>query len=69
MVYVDDFAEQSAVALVQRTMRASELSGYGALLAVATTSRKYAFLVPGISESQVDNLRHKQIKPALNNND
>ncbi|KLO30315.1 TPM domain-containing protein [Mycobacterium haemophilum] len=73
VVYVDDFSGQSAVNWAQRTMRASELGDYDALLAVATTSRAYAFLVPstlpGVSESHVDNLRHNQIEPALRNGD
>lgn len=73
VVYVDDFSGQSAVNWAQRTMRASELGGYDALLAVATTGRAYAFLVPstvpGVSESQVDSLRHNRIEPALRNGD
>ncbi len=69
VVYVDDFSGQSAVNWAQRTMRASELGDYDALLAVATTGRAYAFLVPstvqGVTGTQVDNLRHDQIEPAL----
>ncbi|MDT5226154.1 MAG: hypothetical protein QOG19_3561 [Mycobacterium sp.] len=73
VVYVHDFSGQGAVNWAQRTMRTSELSNYDALLAVATTDRAYAFLVPsgvqGVNENQVDNLRHNQIEPALRDND
>ncbi|OSC37328.1 TPM domain-containing protein [Mycobacterium decipiens] len=73
VVYVDNFSGQSAVNWAQRTMRTSELGNYDALLAVATVDRAYAFLVPstlpGISESQVANLRRNQIEPALHDGD
>jgi uncharacterized membrane protein YgcG len=73
VVYVDNFSGQGAVNWAQRTMRTSELGNYDALLAVATTDRSYAFLVPsgvqGVNENQVDSLRHEQIEPALRNND
>jgi hypothetical protein len=53
--------------------RTSDLGGYDSLLAVSTTGRAYAFLVPtavqGVSQSQVDNLMHRQIEPALRNGD
>ncbi len=69
VVYVDDFSGQSAENWAKRTYSVSDLAGYDALLAVSTTGRAYAFLVPnavhGISETQVDNLRHTQIEPAL----
>jgi uncharacterized membrane protein YgcG len=69
VVYVDDFSGQSAQDWAQRTARASDLRGYDSLLAVSTTGRAYAFLVPSavhnVSESQVDNLRRNQIEPAL----
>ncbi|OBH24350.1 hypothetical protein A9X03_13740 [Mycobacterium sp. E1715] len=73
VVYVDDFSGQSAVSWAQDTMRASDLSNYDALLAVATTGRAYAFLVPSTVKSvnarQVDDLRHNKIEPALHNGD
>jgi hypothetical protein len=69
VVYVDDFSGQSAEAWAQRTVRVSDLRGYDSLLAVSTTGRAYAFLVPSavhnVSESQVNNLRRNQIEPAL----
>ncbi len=71
VVYVDNFSGQSAENWGQRTFRTSELGNYDALLAVSTTGRAYSFLVPngmqGVSPSQVDNLRHNQIEPALRN--
>jgi predicted nucleic acid-binding Zn-ribbon protein len=69
VVYVDDFSGQSAEDWAQRTVRASDLRGYDSLLAVSTTGRAYAFLVPSavhnVSGSQVDNLRRNQIEPVL----
>ncbi len=69
VVYVDDFSGQNAVSWAQHTVRASDLGDYDALLAVATTGRSYAFLVPstvqGVTGTQVDNLRRDQIEPAL----
>ncbi|BDB41695.1 TPM domain-containing protein [Mycobacterium kiyosense] len=73
VVYVDTFSGQSAENWAQQTYRVSDLHNYDALLAVATTDRAYAFLVPngvqGVSSSQVDNLRRNQIEPALGNDD
>ena len=73
MVYVDDFSGQSAVNWAQGTLRSSDLGDYDALLAVATNSRAYAFLVPSTVKSvnarQVDDLRHNKIEPALHNGD
>lgn len=73
VVYVDDFSGQAAVDWAQRTMRTSDLGDYDALLAVATTSRAYAFLVPStiksVNTSQVDGLRRNKIEPALHNGD
>jgi predicted nucleic acid-binding Zn-ribbon protein len=69
VVYVDNFSDQSAMNWAQGTIRASDLGNYDALLAVSTTGRAYAFLVPsgvkGVNENQVENLRHNQIEPAL----
>lgn len=71
VVYVDNFSGASAENWGQRTFRTSELGNYDALLAVSTTGRAYSFLVPngmqGVTPSQVDNLRHNQIEPALRN--
>ncbi|MGZ4510008.1 MAG: TPM domain-containing protein [Mycobacterium sp.] len=73
VVYVDDFSGQSAVNWAQGTLRSSDLGDYDALLAVATNSRAYAFLVPSTVKSvnarQVDDLRHNKIEPALHNGD
>jgi TPM domain len=73
VVYVDNFSGLTAVNWAKRTMNTSDLGDYDALLAVSSTGRAYAFLVPptvrGISESQVDDLRHTQIEPALRNGD
>lgn len=73
VVYVDDFAGQTPTGWAQRTMRASDLGDYDALLAVATTSRAYAFLVPStiksVTASQVDDLRRTKIEPALHSGD
>ena len=69
VVYVDNFSAQSAANWAQRTFRMSDLGNDDALLAVSTTGRAYAFLVPsgmpGVSQSQVDSLRRNQIEPAL----
>jgi len=73
VVYVDNFSGQTAVNWARRTMRSSELGDYDALLAVATTSRAYAFLVPptvkSVKASQVDDLRRSKIEPALHRGD
>jgi predicted nucleic acid-binding Zn-ribbon protein len=73
VIYVDDFSGDSAVNWAQRTASVSDLGNYDALLAVSTTGRAYAFLVPSavhsVSESQVDNLRRNKIEPALHNGD
>lgn len=73
VVYVDDFSGQTPTAWAQRTVRASDLGGYDALLAVATTSRAYAFLVPStvksVNATQVDDLRRNKIEPALHSDD
>ncbi len=69
VVYVDNFSGQSAANWAQRTFRMSDLGNDDALLAVSPTGRAYAFVVPsgmpGVSQSQVDNLRRNQIEPAL----
>lgn len=73
VVYVDNFSGQTAVNWAQKTMRTSDLGDYDALLAVSTTGRAYSFLVPpkvqGVTGSQVDDLRHNQIEPALRDGD
>ena len=69
VVYVDDFGDLTADTWARRTYATSDLSGYDALLAVATAGRAYAFLVPAavhsVSPAQVDDLRRTQIEPAL----
>lgn len=73
VVYVGDFSGQSAEDWAKRTYSASDLGDYDALLAVATTGRAYAFLVPSairsINAGQVDNLRRNRIEPALHAGD
>ncbi|SOX54988.1 TPM domain-containing protein [Mycobacterium ahvazicum] len=73
VVYVDDFSGENSVAWAQRTIRESDLGTYDALLAVATTGRAYAFLVPsgvkGVTQTQVDELRRNKIEPALRQGD
>jgi len=73
VVYVDNFSGQSAENWAKRTRSTSDLGDYDALLAVSTTGRAYAFLVPnavqGVTASQVDDLRRDQIEPALRNGD
>ena len=73
VVYVEDFSGQSAMNWAQRTVHESDLGTYDALLAVATTGRAYAFLVPsavkGVNQTQVDNLRHNRIEPDLRDGD
>ena len=73
VVYVDDFSGMSPANWAQRTRNTSDFGTYDALLAVATTGRAYAFLVPSavksVTPSQVDSVRRNQIEPALRNND
>jgi uncharacterized membrane protein YgcG len=73
VVYVDNFAGQSAANWAQRTFRMSDLGNDDAILAAATNQRAYAFLIPstvqGVTQSQVDNLRLNQIEPALRKGD
>lgn len=73
VVYVDDFSGQGPEDWGKRTRSVSALGDYDALLAVATTDRAYAFLVPtaiqGVSASQVDRLRRTKIEPALHGGD
>ncbi len=73
VVYVDDFSGLTAVNWAKRTMSTSDLGDSDAVLAVSSTGRAYAFLVPStvrnVSESQVDDLRRTQIEPALRNGD
>lgn len=77
VVYVDSFAPSDAVSWAQRVRSISDLGSQDAILAVATTDRSYAFLVPseaaGGSSSQastkVDAIRRDQIEPALRRSD
>jgi uncharacterized membrane protein YgcG len=69
VVYVDNFSGLSAESWAKRTYNTSDLGGYDSLLAVSSTGRAYAFLVPSsvrsVSQSQVNDLRRTQIEPAL----
>ena len=73
VVYVDDFSGMGAANWAQRTRSISDFGTYDALLAVGTTGRAYAFLVPSavksVTPSQVDSVRRNQIEPALRKND
>ncbi|MGO9157497.1 TPM domain-containing protein [Mycobacterium sp.] len=73
VVYVDNFSGLTAVNWAKRTYNTSDLGDSDAVLAVSSTGRAYAFLVPStvrnVSESQVDDLRRTQIEPALRNGD
>ncbi len=73
VVYVDNFSGMTAANWAQRTRNASDFGTYDALLAVGTTSRSYAFLVPSavksVTPSQVDSVQRNQIEPALRKND
>jgi uncharacterized membrane protein YgcG/predicted nucleic acid-binding Zn-ribbon protein len=73
VVYVESFSGQGAENWARRTRSESDLGDYDALLAVSTTDRAYAFLVPsavkGITPGQVDRLRRTRIEPALHNGD
>ena len=73
VVYVDTFSGQRADSWARSTMRASDFGDQDAILAVATTDRAYAFVVPSAATSRistnVDDLRHNQIEPALHRGD
>lgn len=73
VVYVDNFSGQPAAEWARRAVSSSNLGDYDALLAVGTTSREYAFLVPStiksVNANQVDKLRRNRIEPALHNGD
>ena len=71
VVYVDNF-DQDPVAWTQNTIRESTFGDQGAILAVATEQREYAFLLSpltGMTQAQVDALRHNEIEPALRRGD
>lgn len=68
VVYVDSFAPSGAVSWAQSVRSISDLGPQDAILAVATTDRSYAYLVPsdaGGSATRVDDIRRDQIEPAL----
>jgi hypothetical protein len=73
VVYVDSFDPQGAVGWAQQTRTISDLGTEDAILAVATSARSYAFLVPpaaaGGSSTKVDAIRRDRIEPALRSND
>jgi uncharacterized membrane protein YgcG len=67
VVYVDTFSNQDAETWAQNTMRVSNFQNEDAILAIATTDRAYAFLVPSASRGgvDVDTLRRDDIEPKL----
>ena len=73
VVYVDNFSGLTAENWAKRTYNSSDLGDSDAVLAVSSTGRAYAFLVPttvrSIKPSEVDDLRRTQIEPALRNGD
>ncbi|EHB53799.1 protein of unknown function DUF477 [Mycolicibacterium rhodesiae JS60] len=73
VVYVDSFAPKTAMGWTEETRLTSDLGDQDAILAVATTQRSYAFLVPsaaaGGDSAGVDSLRRDKIEPALHDND
>lgn len=73
VVYVNSFAPKTAMGWTEETRLTSDLGNQDAILAVATTQRSYAFLVPsaaaGGDSPGVDSLRRDKIEPALHDND
>jgi hypothetical protein len=73
VVHVDNFSGLTAENWAKRTHNSSDLGDSDAVLAVSSTGRAYAFLVPttvrSIKPSGVDDLRRTQIEPALRNGD
>jgi hypothetical protein len=67
VVYVDTFSNQDAQTWAQNTMRVSNFQNEDAILAIATTDRAYAFLVPNASRGgvDVDTLRRDDVEPKL----
>jgi hypothetical protein len=71
VVYVDSFSGQSADTWARTTMRVSDFQKEDAILAVATTDRAYAMLVPNAAAGgiDVDTLRRNDVEPALRQGD
>ncbi|WP_354525715.1 TPM domain-containing protein [Mycolicibacterium sp. 624] len=71
VVYVDSFSGQSADTWARNTMRISDFQNEDAILAVATTDRAYALLVPKAAAGSidVDTLRRNEVEPALRRGD
>jgi hypothetical protein len=69
VVYVPDFAGQSAAAWAERTATLSALGDRDVLLAVATVDREYNVYSPGlpteITDAEFENLQADAIEPAL----
>lgn len=67
VVFVDSFSGSPAADWARATMRTSDFGDHDALLAVATTDRAYALLVPSAAAGgvDVDALRRNQVEPAL----
>jgi TPM domain len=71
VVYVDDFSNQPAETWAQYTRQISDFQNEDAILAVATTGRAYALLVPDAAKGgvDVDALRVEQVEPKLHSGD
>ena len=71
VVYVDSFDGRPAANWAESTRQASDLDDDDAILAVATTDRSYAFLVPKaiVSDTVSNDLRRNEIEPALRGDD
>ena len=67
VVYVDDFSGQQGDTWARNTFRSSNLQPADVILAVATTDREYALLVPDATAPNVDvdALRIGQVEPKL----
>ncbi|MDT5068301.1 MAG: hypothetical protein QOK02_4456, partial [Mycobacterium sp.] len=71
VVYVDSFSGQAAETWARNTRRLSDLQDEDAILAVATTDRAYALLVPTSATGgvDVDTMRRNDVEPALRRGD
>jgi len=69
VVYVDNFSRFKPDNWADQTRGASGMGDQDALLAVATNTKLYAFAVPakvqGLTADELNNLRSKQIEPAV----
>jgi chromosome segregation ATPase len=71
VVYVDSFSGQAAETWARNTRQMSDLQDEDAILAVATTDRAYALLVPTSATGgvDVDTMRRNDVEPALRRGD